>query len=121
MFWIMMLILSALAIIAGFIQYKLNFWSGGRPILITVGVATFLISAFLAIGQSYYEEDIITEYKVLSAYTENYNYTNEAEKVSITNRKNSFNAKLIDNKIDIKSSSFFWINPKRIEQLKFLP
>lgn len=121
MFWIMMLILSALAIIAGLIWYKLNSLCCVVPILITVGIAAFLISAFLAIGQTWYEEDIITEYELLSEYTENYKYSSETKKAIIAGRKYDFNTELIDNKVDAKNHSFFWINPERIKQLKFLP
>ena len=31
----------------------------------------------------FYEKDIVTEYEILSEYTENYNYNSEAEKIII--------------------------------------
>ena len=121
MFWTIMMILNVLAIIAGLIWYKLNSLCCGGPMLITVGVAVFLISALLAIGQNCYEKNIITEYELLSDYTENYEYSNETEKAIIAGRKYDFNTKLINEKVNAKNYSFFWINPEKIEQLKFLP
>ena len=120
MFWIMMTILCILAIIAGIIWYKLDNWSYGGPILVIAGIVfAFLFSSF-TIMQIFYEKDIITEYEILSEYTKNYNYNNEAEKAIIAGRKYDFNTELIDNKVSAKNRSFFWINPEKIEQLNYL-
>lgn len=121
MFWIIMIILSSLAIITGCIWYKLDSWNGGGPIFITAGIACFLIAVFCAIGQNCYEKNIITKYEMLSEYTENYQYSNEAEKAVIAGKKYAFNADLINDKVSAKNYHFFWINPERIEQLNYLP
>lgn len=120
MFWTIMTILGALSIIAGIIWYKLDNWSDGGPILTVVGIAVALIFCAITISQILYEKDIVTEYEMLSEYTENYNYNNETEKAIIASRKYDFNTELIDNKVSAKNHSFFWINPKKIEQLNYL-
>ena len=120
MFWIMMTILGILAIIAGIIWYKLDNWSDGGPILTIVGIVVAFIFGVMTIGQIFYEKDIVTEYEMLSEYTENYNYNNEAEKIIIDSKKHAFNIELIDNKASAKNRSFFWINPEKIEQLNYL-
>lgn len=120
MFWIMMAILGILAIIAGLIWYKLDGWSVGGPILAILGAVIAFIFGVMIIMQVFFEKDIITEYEMLSEYTENYNYNNEAEKAIIAGRKYDFNTELIYNKVSAKNRSFFWINPEKIEQLNYL-
>lgn len=120
MFWIIMTILGILTIVAGYVWYKLDNWSDGGPILAMAGIVAAFMFGIFTIVQGFWEKDIVTEYEMLSEYTENYNYNNEAEKAIIAGRKYDFNTELIDHKVSAKNHSFFWINPKKIEQLNYL-